>query len=166
MRIVILAGAAIIAMLFMATLASAAPPVDLHCPDGGTKTEAIETELNDLIPEAGVLVCVKAGTGNTGVVTADGETTLQGLLFAAGIVDGSGEQGRDVSYFVVYEATQSTDPSSTVEPTPDPTAVVASLPDTAVESQKLSGAFFLVLASLLLFGIGLYLVADSLSNRR
>jgi len=36
------------------------------------------------------------------VIEADGVSTLQQLLFEHGIVDGSGTQGRDVSYWVTY----------------------------------------------------------------
>jgi len=85
--------------------ASATPPPDLHC-EGHNVAPNIKDESgsddNNIVPVAGTLICVKASTGNTGVITADGVTTLQEYLFNAGIVDGSGDQGRDVSYWVTY----------------------------------------------------------------
>ena len=65
---------------------------------------------NDYVPAEGTVICVKASTGNTGGITADGVTTLQEYLFNAGIIDGSGDQGRDVSYWVTYPPTTTTVP--------------------------------------------------------
>jgi hypothetical protein len=45
-----------------------------HCPDGGTKTEG--GNLNDIVPPAGAQVCVKGSTDATGIITADGTSTL------------------------------------------------------------------------------------------
>ena len=93
------------------SLAGADPDVGLHCPDHSSdlnvKIEANpdgsdQDAINTTILEEGVLVCVKAGTGNTWIIFADGETTLQEYLFLKGIIDGSGEQGKDVSYYVTY----------------------------------------------------------------
>lgn len=102
-----LIASVVLGTVALASPAIAAPPAGLHCPDGGTKINvAPETQdaVNALVPDAGTLVCVKASTGNTGVVTADGVTTLRDYLKAAGIVGGDGE-GRDVSYFVTYSET-------------------------------------------------------------
>jgi len=84
---------------------------DLHCPDGGVKVNVNDDNdaedddqdvVNALVLDEGTRVCVKAGPGNTDIVIADGEDTLQEILFDNGIKDGSGEQGRDVSYYVIY----------------------------------------------------------------
>jgi hypothetical protein len=114
------------ALGLLAALAIPATATAEHCPgepgttiEGAVKVEATggtQAEINDLVLEAGTLFCVKASTGATGYLTADGETTLQEYLFAAGIIDGSGDEGRDVSYYVVYEAEE-----ETASPTPTPT---------------------------------------------
>lgn len=99
------------------SIAGATQDPDLHCPDGGTKVEANgenQAEINALILPAGTLVCVKAGPGNTDIVTADGEKDLQDILFDAGIKNGSGTDGKDVSYYVIYESETTT--TTTTEP--------------------------------------------------
>jgi hypothetical protein len=91
-----------------------------HCPDGGTKIEAnggTQATINATVLSAGTQFCVKAGPGNTGILTADGETSLG--EYAPG--------GKDVSYFVVYapEVTPSpSEPSPTLtnSPSPEPTS--------------------------------------------
>jgi hypothetical protein len=75
-----------------------------HCPAGGTKTEG---QHNDVVLAAGTQVCVKGSTDATGIITADGTSTLFELL----------GNGHDVSYYVVYEEVQ---PSETPSPTPSP----------------------------------------------
>src|SRR5688572_26746660 len=86
--------------LLMAVFAVPAAAATEHCPDGWTTKDESGADDNDYVPEAGLSICVKASTEATGVITADGTTTLQEYLFNAGIIDGSGEQGRDVSYWV------------------------------------------------------------------
>jgi hypothetical protein len=92
------------------TIANADQPDDIHCP-GHNVAPNVKDESgaddNDLVVAAGTRICVKSGQNddgdkNTGIVIADGEDTLQEILFDNGIVDGSGEQGRDVSYWVTY----------------------------------------------------------------
>lgn len=95
--------------------ANAAPKLGLHCPDhnvaGNAKDES-GSDDNDLVPASGTLICVKAGSGssndtgsgNTGIITANGTSTLRQYLAAAGIVDGGGVLGRNVSYWVTYPA--------------------------------------------------------------
>jgi hypothetical protein len=87
-----------------------------HCPDHEGhpgKVEATNSELNDVVLPAGTLFCIKAGTDatseSTGILESDGETTLCEYLIQAGIVDGTGEDCRDVSYYVVYEYAPRTD---------------------------------------------------------
>lgn len=98
-KTLLLAALLIGAAPLMAAPASAT--VD-HCPD---HTDPAYTKVSgghrDHVPNAGTVLCVKAGTGNTGVITADGTTSLAGYLKAAGIVGGDGE-GRDPSYTVLY----------------------------------------------------------------
>lgn len=88
-------------------------PADLHCPAGGVKVEAnggTQETINDTVLPAGTLFCVKAGPGNTGILTADGETTLQEYA----------PDGKDVSYFVVYTDEEEPTPTPTPSPSPEP----------------------------------------------
>lgn len=74
-----------------------------HCPDHDSQLYTkISNPAGDHIPSLGTEICVKAGTENTGRITADGNTTLRDYLKQAGIVGGDGE-GRDPSYAVVYK---------------------------------------------------------------
>jgi hypothetical protein len=101
---------AIGALLVFSGVALADQSEDLHCPAGWDVKDDSGMDDNEYVPEAGLLICVKAGSpnaneeglGNTGLIYTDGETTLQEYLYEAGIVDGSGEVGRDVSYWVTY----------------------------------------------------------------
>ncbi len=106
----LVAVAALVGSLFVSvTLVSATPPPGLHCPDGWSAKDESGADDNDFVPAAGTDICVKAGStvsndsesGNTGIVTADGEMSLCDYLAAAGIVGGD-EQCRNVSYWVVY----------------------------------------------------------------
>lgn len=128
-----LIGTAVVALGLIGIIPGAGADQDpnLHCPDGGTKVEANgenQAELNALVLDEGTRVCVKASSGNTGIVEADGEDTLQEILFDNGIVDGSGEQGRDVSYYVTYpplETTTTTIPPTTTTTIPPTTTTTA-----------------------------------------
>lgn len=101
---------AIGSLLVLSGVALADQSEDLHCPAGWVDKDESGMDDNDYVPEAGLLICVKAGSpnanegglGNTGILLTDGERTLQEYLFDAGIVDGSGLAGRDVSYWVTY----------------------------------------------------------------
>lgn len=121
-----LSGTALVGLLVLAALllpTTALATVD-HCPghnDPANVKDESGADDNDVVPAAGTSICVKAGTGNTGVITADGETTLREYLFQAGIVDGSGEQGRDVSYWVTYPAAPTPTPTPAPTQTPSPT---------------------------------------------
>jgi uncharacterized repeat protein (TIGR01451 family) len=94
------------------SLVALAQPAGLHCPAGGTKIQS-GAAGNDVVLAAGTEFCVKAGPGHTGILTADGTTTLRDYLKLAGIVGGDGE-GRDVSYYVEYG-----DPDLDPDPEPD-----------------------------------------------
>jgi hypothetical protein len=107
---------AIGALLVFSGVALADQPEDLHCPDGYLVKDETGMDDNAYVPEADLLICVKAGSpsanesglGNTGIILTDGESTLQEYLDEAGIVDGSGEAGRDVSYWVTYPDLEAT----------------------------------------------------------
>jgi hypothetical protein len=73
-------------------------------PEGLTIVDKDESGADDngTVLDEGTIFCVKASTGHTGVLEADGVTTLQEYLFNAGIVDGTTEAGRDVSHWVLY----------------------------------------------------------------
>lgn len=130
----VLIGAAIIATAIVAVAPAAfsTQDEDLHCPAGGTKVEAngeTQTAINDLVLAAGTRVCVKAGPGNTDIVIADGEDDLQDILFNAGIKNGGGTDGKDVSYYVVYPpldtTTTTTAPPTTTTTVPPTTTTTA-----------------------------------------
>ena len=101
-----------LAVLIVVSLAMTAPialGVTEECPAGGVKVEVNggnQAEINDLVLPAGTSFCVKGSTEATGILVADGVTTLFDYL---GI-------DQDVSYYVVYP---------TPTPTPTPTPVVA-----------------------------------------
>lgn len=90
------------------------PPEDLHCPDKDNpgKVESAES-AGSLVLAEGTEFCAKKQTGNTGVIVADGTTTLYEYLVAAGI---DGEVGEGPSYYIVYttepEPCDETDPES------------------------------------------------------
>jgi hypothetical protein len=135
----LVAGVSLVAALALPAVAATE-----HCPDGGTKTEAnggTQAAINALVLEAGTQVCVKAENEATGLVTADGSTTLQAYLYAAGIVDGSGQQGRDVSYYVVYGTAPSTDPSPTDDDDDDAALNIRKVNE---QGRRLAGAIFTV----------------------
>jgi len=126
------------ALLVFAGGVAADQPEDLHCPAGWLTKDESGADDNDLVPASDLLICVKAGspssndsdTGNTGIVVSDGESTLQEYLFAAGIVDGTGLHGRDVSYWVTYETLPSVVPSEepSVMPSEEPSVVPSEEP--------------------------------------
>jgi hypothetical protein len=151
----------------LAATAMAAPPADLHCPAGWSSKDESGADDNDLVYPAGTTICVKAGTENTGIIVANGWSTLQDYLVLAGIMDGSGEQGRDVSYHVMYglaSPTPSPTPESSVAPTPEP-----SLPDSAIGVQVMPDVDPAVLTVLGLLAVGaggLLLVDLYLRSRR
>ena len=116
-------AAAISAAVLMTRNAGADQPVDLHCPSGGTKTEANGPDLNEFVPDERTSFCVKSGRGdndqfNTGKLVADGVKTLCDYLIDNDIRDGGGDTCKDVSYYTVYSTTTPT-PIPTVTPTPE-----------------------------------------------
>lgn len=109
-----------------------------HCPNHNVAPNIKDesgSDDNGLVPAAGTVICVKASTGNTGVITADGETTLREYLFAAGIVDGSGKKGRDVSYWVIYPSTTTTTVPVTT-PTTDGTTTTTVVEETTTTTES------------------------------
>ncbi len=106
---IILTTSAVLAVAFAG--ASHTYAMTEHCPDGGTKYES-GSAANSLVLPAGTLLCVKGSTDATGIITADGESTLFELL----------GNGHDVSYYVIYEETPTSTPTATpsVEPSDSP----------------------------------------------
>lgn len=108
-KFLIAAGIVLVALV-PTTIANAEhDAIEDHClnHNGHPDKDESGADDNDLVVEEGTLICVKAGNeesdgGATGFIVADGETTLQEYLEEAGIVDGTGEQGRDVSYWIDY----------------------------------------------------------------
>jgi hypothetical protein len=77
-----------------------------QCEGGWTSkvdaTSGTQAAINNLVLPQGTVFCVFAGTRNTGKITANGTTTLQQYLEAAGILNGSGTAGRNVGHYVLY----------------------------------------------------------------
>lgn len=126
-------GKVIIAAFMAATLlfayANAAQAKTEHCPSGGVKVESVvDGDLDLIVPSAGTLVCVKGSTDATGIVVADGETTLVDIL----------GNGHNVSYYVTY-GSQATDtpevtpsaPPATDSPTSEPSVTPTDEPTDA-----------------------------------
>lgn len=187
---------ALLALALSAGTALAAPPPGLHCPDGWTVKDESGADDNNLQLPAGTIFCVKAGsgqsndtgTGNTGILTADGTTTLQEYLAAAGIVDGGGVFGRNVSYYVIYssEATPTPTPTPTASETPTSTpeasetpaaseapastprviTPMAPLPNTSVDDQREKGVLLPFLGLLLVAGGVVWAVMAIRKRRR
>lgn len=82
-----------------------------HCPGGNEgnappsgeyeDVQKFEGEHNTVVPDAGTYICVKAGSYATGIIVADGTTSLRAYVEAAGIRVGN-DNVPDVSYYVVY----------------------------------------------------------------
>jgi len=108
--------ALLLALVFAAAIAGssstwAAPsPQAGQCPDGGTKTD---TSDGSIVFEAGLVVCLKAGNGNTGKFTTDGTSTIAQYIEASGLLNNGG-QVPNISNYVIYS-------TPTPEPTPKPT---------------------------------------------
>lgn len=110
------------ALILFAIIATAQPVagVTQRCPPGGVKVEAqSDGQLDSIVPAAGTLVCVKGSTKATGIVVADGQTTLLDIL----------NNGHAVSYYVTYEGSQpSSPPSAEPSATPEPSSSAGSTP--------------------------------------
>lgn len=136
-RVLVWVVIAVLASMAVSSLdVLAGQPDGLHCPDGSITGHIENGPIdNDFVIAAGHTICVKAGEGNTGLVVTDGITDLQTYLFLAGIVDGSGQQGRDVSYYAIYAyPSEDPEPTPTPEPTPEPTPTPTPKPTPTVES--------------------------------
>jgi hypothetical protein len=111
----LIAGAILGLILAIGAAGMATADATEHCPDHNGHPGKVEGgNLNDIKPAAGTLVCVKGSTDATGILTADGKTTLFDML----------DNGHDVSYYVIYEEatpSETPSPSSTPSPTPSPT---------------------------------------------
>lgn len=104
------------AILFMLMFAASVKATTEHCPSGGVKVESqVDGDLDLIVPAAGTLVCVKGSTDATGIVIADGETTLVDIL----------DNGHNVSYYVTYDGQETappTEPPATEPPATEPPA--------------------------------------------
>ena len=164
----------IIGALFAVPFAGAAFAVTEHCPDGWTDKDESGADDNNIVLDAGTEFCEKASTGATGILVADGSTTLQEYLEAAGIVDGSGEQGRDVSHWVTYETTTTTTSDETTSTTSNETTPTGSVEELTppqtdtigqpTSSSSVSTGLLLVLAGIL--AAVLVVVPAAARNRR
>ena len=79
-----------------------------HCPEHSNEDNFKDqsgSSLNTKVLDAQTSFCVKGSTGNTGILIADGSTTLFAYLAEFG-VDNGGENDPDVSYYVVYPPEQ------------------------------------------------------------
>lgn len=117
----IVAGIAIIGLtLLIAAPALAAPSANSgQCP-GATTIGNTATSDGSLVLEAGLTVCIHAGSGNTGQFVTDGTSTLADYILASGLLNDGG-QVPGVSNYVVYETTPTPSPTPTPEVTPTPT---------------------------------------------
>jgi hypothetical protein len=92
-----------------------------HCPDkdSASKVEAsFDGELDDTVLPEGTEFCVKAGDDATGILVADGTTTLLQYVEESGIRVGKKGNVPNVSYYIVYgRSTPSPSPSGSPEPT-------------------------------------------------
>ena len=149
MKRLLLAAMVIMVAILPLRAAFATPDEDLHCPGKpGAPPATILYEGTDggTILTAGTTFCVKASTGNSGVITADGVKTVQDYVTWLN----SGGQTPGVSYFVVYtepeepevcpegtdhegeSVTPCDDPSSPPPPPPPTTAPPTTPPPTTV----------------------------------
>lgn len=101
-------------VLYILLLIASTGPVTAdseHCPDKDNTVKVENAEdAGSLVFDAGTEFCAKKKTGNTGVITADGSTTLYEYLVAADI---DGEEGEGPSYYIVYTTpVESEEPSS------------------------------------------------------
>jgi len=119
-------AAAAAALIIALAFAGPASAVTEHCPDGGTKFEAtFDGQYDGTILPAGTQFCVKGSTDATGILTADGQTSLFDYL----------DNDHNVSYYVTYqpEVTPSPSPSATPSPTPSPTPSASASPTPSPE---------------------------------
>jgi hypothetical protein len=118
-----LIAGAILGLTLALGAAGMATAVTEHCPDHNGHPGKVEGgNLHDIKPAAGTLVCVKGSTEATGIIEADGNTTLFDML----------DNGHDVSYYVIYEEAS---PSETPSPEPTPTPTASPTPSPTPSSQ-------------------------------
>lgn len=113
----------VIALMFTAfgaaTTFAAPSPNSGQCP-GATDPANTKIDTNDgsIVLAAGTVFCVHASNNNTGILVADGETTLDEYI-AAHIVNNGG-QVPAISNYVIYPAIPSSPPST--EPSSPPSS--------------------------------------------
>ena len=130
-------AAVVLAALFLPAEARAATE---HCPDHQLYPKFEGGDYDAHIPEAGTVLCVKAGPYATGELTADGARTLRDYVRDAGIRVGAGNVP-GVSYFVVYKTPEvelpplPEPPAPAPEPEPDPTPDPEPTPEPSPEPE-------------------------------
>lgn len=149
MRRILTASLLFLILAFPASIAG----VTEHCPSGGTKTNAVGDNLNDIVLDEGTEFCVKAANQASGTLEADGAQSL--LDYVTWL--NRGGQTPDVSYYVVYTTPEpSPTPTPTPTPSPTPTPVDETLPPTDTNGTPVNSTtniiFVLAVLSALMFG--------------
>ncbi len=108
----IMATATLVALLMSLSLVAGATGTE-HCPDHESNPKVETGNLNGIVLDAGTSFCVKGSTDATGILTANGTTTLFEYL-------GS---DHDVSYYVIYETSPPSTTTTTVSETTTTTVV-------------------------------------------
>ncbi len=93
---------------------SATQPADMHCPDGWVQKTEAPPAFDAVVLPAGTQFCVKAANDNSGIVTADGTTSIGGYITWLT----NGGQTPDGSYWALYSEQPSTPPPPTPDPSP------------------------------------------------
>jgi LPXTG-motif cell wall-anchored protein len=112
----ILGGIAVITIIITIMSIGSAVHADVdHCPDHNGHPGKVESGAagNSVIPPAGAQICVKGSTGNTGLFTADGSTSL--IEYMAKLAPrNNGGNIPDVSYYIVYSGGTTTTTTTTI----------------------------------------------------
>lgn len=120
----------ILQLIFVAAMAEAAPAE--VCPEEGKVESTVDGDLDDIVLDAGTLVCIKGGQDLV-TVTADGESTLRELL----------GNDKNVSHYTVLEEPSPTTTTTTSIPTTttttvSPTTTVPETTTTTIEDETSS----------------------------
>ncbi len=86
------------------TGASAAPPANLHCPDHRTETKVeLGGDVKKLKLADGTVFCIKAGRGNTGVLTVGEDIFPNRNGYITNPLTNKRGKPLGISYYVIYE---------------------------------------------------------------
>lgn len=100
------------------------------CPETATSTKVQSGDMNPIVLSAGTSFCVKAGEENSGILTADGTTTLSGYVTWTN----NGGQKPNVSHYVTYPPSTTTSTSSTTSSTTSTTGSTTTTAPTTTTS--------------------------------